>query len=661
MDESASTGLFEASTQAHEYTFWQHPFRDLRIYMHPAVLRAISSGALQSLKSREPSEIGGILRGRTSVGPKGVTATIEDAEFVPPEGRLYNATQRDQDAILRALKKQTNQINLSVIGYFRSDVREDLCLSARDEGLITQNIRETNSVFLLVRPFDIGMCMAAFFFWDKGKLQTDASDLEVPFVALEEPVCKSKAFTAQTEGLSARSENGISRSSETNSFREPQQKEASRGATPEVSKASSLHQAESPEPISIPIIQIPVGTQMTTVTASTRNDNAQSRQNSQKTSNSQTSGRRDSALFALAIAFSLLAVMIAGVYFSLPALRSYLLAPATYDHKTQIALSVNRAADGQLDLSWNRDAPELAKAQGARLTITDGSLYKEVNMDNAQLHLGKVAYFSNSPDVQFRLEVYLDSRRSLAESVRVISPASKAESMAVNSPTSKTGKTESVRVTSSASKTTIAAPISRSGDGTKVIPITVQSHAPSASIPPDVFNAKFPSRVDPKSGRSPDSNGLVSQIPKDPQQLEAPSFSVAETNSSHMSVPSGLTSAPPFVTRAPVTKTAPTTSETGSIVAYVPPRPLKRVTPNGIYLGQPLVVYENTQVEIELNIDATGRVTDAHPVQDGKKANLRLASSAVSAARQWRFEPATLHGKPVASQHTLVFVFHPGS
>jgi hypothetical protein len=388
---------------------------------------------------------------------------------------------------------------------------------------------------------------------------------------------------------------------------------------------------------------------MMTVTASTRNDNAQSRQNSEKTSNSQTSGRRDSALFALAIAFALLAVMIAGVYFSLPALRSYLLALATYDHKTQIALSVNRAADGQLDLSWNRDAPELARAEGARIAITDGSLYKEINLDNAQLHLGKVAYFPNSTDVQFRLEVYLDSTRSLAESVRVISP------------TSKTGNTESVRVTSSASKTTVAAPISRPGDGTKVIPITVQSHAPSASIPPDVFNAKFPNRIDPKSGRSLDSNGLVSQVPKSPPRLEAPLFSVAEMNSSHMSVPSGLTSAPPFVTPAPVTKTAPATSETGSIVTYVPPRPLKKVMPNGIYLGHPPVVYENTQVEIELNIDATGRVTDAHPVQDGKKANLRLASSAVSAARQWRFEPATLHGKPVASQHTLVFVFHPGS
>jgi hypothetical protein len=83
--------------------------------------------------------------------------------------------------------------------------------------------------------------------------------------------------------------------------------------------------------------------------------------------------------------------------------------------------------------------------------------------------------------------------------------------------------------------------------------------------------------------------------------------------------------------------------------------------PSGIYQGLPRVVYETTQIEVEVSIDVTGRVRDAHRVQNGKNANVRLVSSAVSAAKQWTFEPAMMHGKAVAADHVLVFVFHPDS
>jgi len=115
------------------------------------------------------------------------------------------------------------------------------------------------------------------------------------------------------------------------------------------------------------------------------------------------------------------------------------------------------------------------------------------------------------------------------------------------------------------------------------------------------------------------------------------------------------------VTPRPAAKSAPATLQTGDTSAYVPPRPIKKVMPSGIYQGLPQVVYETTQIEVEVNIDVTGRVRDAHRVQNGKKANVSLVSSAVSAAKQWTFEPAMMHGKPVAADHVLVFVFHPDS
>jgi len=425
MHEDAGIGLCEAPPQPHEYTLWQHQFRDLRIYLHSTVLRAISIRALQSLKSKESSEIGGILRGTTSVARNGLTAIIAEAEFVPSEGPLYNKSQGDYETLLGALNRQTNHAELSIIGYFRSHIREDLCLSTEDEGLITRNIRDPNSIFLLVRPFDMGACMAAFFFWENGKLQTDGSDLEVPFLALEEPISRRQILNAYRV---------MGTNSEKNSPHEPAREEppttTAALTASHVSMPSELNEAPAAEPVSKPIIQIPQGMEMMTVLASGDEDGMQSRgrgeRRSKQSLGSRTSGQRGRRpLFALAAALAFLAVVIGGVFFMLPALRSYLLAARTYSRSTPVGLSVSRAADGHLDISWNRDAPELARGQSARITITDGPLLKEVDIDNAQLHLGKLAYFPNTPDVQFRLEVYLDSRHSLAESVRVISPASK--------------------------------------------------------------------------------------------------------------------------------------------------------------------------------------------------------------------------------------------
>ena len=636
MHENAGTALFEAPTQAQEYTLWQHPFRDLRIYLHSTALSAISNRALQSLKAKEPSEIGGILRGRRLVGPNAVTVIIVEAEFVRAEGLLYNRAQVDSEALLRALKQQTNQGGSSIVGYFRSHIREDLCLSTEDEDLITRNIRDPNSIFLLVRPFDIGMCMAAFFFWENGKLQTDGSDLEVPFVALEEPIGRNQIFNGHRSG-SASPESGshIGTDGQNKSPNEPLPEEA---PTTIAARTASHIWIPSELDETRPIIQIPPGAQMMTVLASAGEDTMQSRHGGERSlkqsSSSQAPGQRDRPLFAMAAALAFLAVVIGGVYLTLPALRSYLLVAPTYSHSTPIGLSVIRATDGHLDISWNRDAPELARAQSARIAITDGSLYKEVKMDNAQLHVGKLAYFPNSPDVQFRLEVYLDSRRSLAESVRVISPAS---------------------------KTTGAEPVFQLGSRGIETPLPVHLHRPSASIPPNGISVKLVSHVDLKS-RSPfDSKGIVPQIHNEIPLPEVPLLAADELNPSHSAPLTGLTSAPPFLTSLPVAKPPAGISQTGNTGTFVPPRPIKKVIPNWIYLGQPPVVYETTQIEVQVDIDATGRVMGARRVQNGKKADMRLVDSAVSAAKQWTFEPAMIHGKPIAANHVLMFVFHPSS
>jgi TonB family protein len=75
----------------------------------------------------------------------------------------------------------------------------------------------------------------------------------------------------------------------------------------------------------------------------------------------------------------------------------------------------------------------------------------------------------------------------------------------------------------------------------------------------------------------------------------------------------------------------------------------------------PGLITQVTRVEVEVRIDATGHVASVRVLNDGGTAKGPLTSAALSAAKQWTFEPATLKGEKVESQHTIVFEFRPES
>ena len=102
--------------------------------------------------------------------------------------------------------------------------------------------------------------------------------------------------------------------------------------------------------------------------------------------------------------------------------RSQLQAVTKYSTSSPIRLQVVHAPGGQLDLSWNQSAPQFSVARGAKMTIVDGPVNRELSLDNLQLRSGKVTYFPHGSDVQFRLEVYLGDDHSVAESVHFGSP-----------------------------------------------------------------------------------------------------------------------------------------------------------------------------------------------------------------------------------------------
>jgi TonB family protein len=92
--------------------------------------------------------------------------------------------------------------------------------------------------------------------------------------------------------------------------------------------------------------------------------------------------------------------------------------------------------------------------------------------------------------------------------------------------------------------------------------------------------------------------------------------------------------------------------------AFAPPKPLLQVMPNTRSLA-PGLITQVTRVEVAVRIDNTGRVVSAHVSNESANTKGALSQAAVNAARQWTFQPATLQGEKVESEHTIVFEFRP--
>jgi TonB family protein len=91
-------------------------------------------------------------------------------------------------------------------------------------------------------------------------------------------------------------------------------------------------------------------------------------------------------------------------------------------------------------------------------------------------------------------------------------------------------------------------------------------------------------------------------------------------------------------------------------VDFIGPKVLLQVMPSTRNLT-PDMISEVTRVEVEVRIDTAGHVRSAKLGNPNVKA--LLGAAALAAAKQWTFQPATLRGQHVESDHTIVFEFRP--
>ncbi|MBV8809673.1 MAG: energy transducer TonB [Acidobacteriaceae bacterium] len=612
------------SVALHDYASWQHPFRQQRIYIRSAVIQSLATEALRSIKGQQVGEIGGILWG-TRPSAADEPLVIDDAELVPSEGRLYNATAADTSNLARALRNRKPGSDLSCVGYFRTSIDDDLRLTARDQELIEKEIRDPDAVFLIIKPFDIGVCMAGFFFWEDGQLQTDVSDLEVPFIVTETSKLKDSVTPDVAEAAIPESQ-----------------------AWPVVEKpslATSESQTQPPKAVPKPPItpnghpepaHFPRGSESQAPKA---DESAGVASEAAVPTASESLPRAHK--FAWWRGWPLLNLILGLVLLVLAGTLTYSVwSGSRLRLQSSIGLKVVRASDGQLNVSWNGNAPLVAKAQGGKLTILDGTISHPFTLDSAQLRSSRIFYMPSGADVQFVLEIYSKNNQRVTQSVRVLSSdlASGRDTSAVTvlvKPATRVAQSRAPAKPRGHDR-------SRAGGETKSQPAATASK-PEVNTAPE---RKNPPKAPVKTEEVPDARKMARALPLHP----SPSPARAPKNSNPV-LPRRDTEIPdssPMIALVDGKKRA----------IYMPPQPLEKVMPDMRSLSG-LTIDRNIQVTVHVTVDLTGRVVEADLSAVDFNTSSALVQAAIAAARQWTFQPATLDGKATSAEHIIVFKFHP--
>jgi hypothetical protein len=182
-----SHGATRLKSQLEDYYLWEESESGKKIYLNLATVDRLQLEVLRGmdgLRSNQ-AEVGGILIGRTELDGERTITLIED--FAPVKcgyraGPFYRLTEKDSvkfEGVLAGCSSDPR--GLSVIGYYRSHNRDDLCLSSDDLNLIHRYFSEPDKVFLLVKTLPSKACTAGFFFWEDGRIQSEFTYLEVPF------------------------------------------------------------------------------------------------------------------------------------------------------------------------------------------------------------------------------------------------------------------------------------------------------------------------------------------------------------------------------------------------------------------------------------------------------------------------------------------------
>jgi hypothetical protein len=395
-----------------EYYHWEVTDRGIGIYMHSGMVDRLQADVLRGAQSGPDggTEVGGILLGRVE-DDRGKAITVID-DFVPVpcsyrDGPLYTLSDEDtvnlEAALLRtALAGCESPEAPSVLGYYRSHMRDGLSLAPGDLAVIDSYFEAPASVFLLVKAVaSTKACTAGFFFWEDGRIEPEFSSLEVA-LGRTTPLPSAPAYAPDLpDALGVDLAAGLN--------------DALNDDLPS-DLAEVFRKAALPEPASAPAIA-PASAAAPELEPSAPPSVAVA---APLTPPGKTPRTWRGFLFrAATIAIATAALVISVV--------TYLGLGTPQPPREEAAGSMPASILGlqaepnppDLMVTWNRNARVIVAARRATLSIRDGKAERSVDLDRTLLARGSYLYTPASDDIQFRLEVYGADDGSVAQSIRV--------------------------------------------------------------------------------------------------------------------------------------------------------------------------------------------------------------------------------------------------
>jgi hypothetical protein len=343
-----------------------------------------------------------------------------------------------------------------------------------------------------------------------------------------------------------------------------------------------------------------------------------------------------------------------------------------------------------VQLVWNSQSPDVARAAEGRLSIMDGKLETYTHLKAAELGEGMFRYFPSSGSVRFRLDVLRTDGKWVSEAVAIILPKaspspSQLPSGALNPDlntkpndhpppalpamppvVSRAARPELPR----ASGSVAAAPSRAETPAT-----TPRSQPAPLATPPSALAPAPPAKVSidrPPQGKVDLPDTPPVSPPARPPEVSPPVAASQPAISPLPPAPEPAKSLPVDRPDKPVSIDKPVSED--KPVSIDTPRPAEKAAPAAeitppvpIQLPQPILspslkgmVTREIQIQVKLRINAAGRVVSAEPVGGQGALAVSLGKIAAETARLWKFQPARQNGQPVPSVVDIQFKFGPG-
>jgi protein TonB len=294
-------------------------------------------------------------------------------------------------------------------------------------------------------------------------------------------------------------------------------------------------------------------------------------------------------------------------------------------------LSAEKSGWG-VKITWIRNASAVLAAVSGTLSVVDGQAERTLQLSPENLRTGSVILQPRSQRLDIKLSLLLNNQTVNSETVfllldpgtptlQVIHPQQRDARNSANGP--------------------VPSPVPAS-------PV-LQTH-----------QADTPQRSGPSVG----AGTAAEQVADPPPQLKVdppPAAAVAASNSALQSVPTEVQAPAPVepakpkpeVSHTPASQTAPVPSPR----VLTPPKPIHQQKVALTPLLRSMIARE-VSVPVRVTIDENGRVVDAKAART-PSVNPYVSGTAEIAARQWRYKPATIDGRPVRSESIIEFQFRP--